>query len=138
MKRVIFLCTGNSCRSQMAEGFARAYGKGVIDPYSAGLAPSGINPNAVRVMAELGIDISGQCSDAIDVELLDSMDMVVTLCGHANEACPVTPTHIKRLHWPVDDPAGASGTEDEVLAEFRRVRDDVGRRVKELVEELRG
>lgn len=138
MVKVMFLCTGNSCRSQMAEGFARERGKGLIDAYSAGISPAGVNPNAVRAMTEIGIDISGQSSEPIDLELLDRMDMVVTLCGHANEMCPVTPTHIKRLHWPIDDPVGTTGTDEEVMAAFRKARDEIGIRVKSLVESLRG
>ncbi len=138
MVKVMFLCTGNSCRSQMAEGFARERGKGLIDAYSAGISPAGVNPNAVRAMTEIGIDISAQSSESIDLELLDRMDMVVTLCGHANEMCPVTPTHIKRLHWPIDDPVGTTGTDEEVMAAFRKARDEIGIRVKSLVESLRG
>jgi len=122
----------------MAEGFARERGKGLIDAYSAGISPAGVNPNAVRAMTEIGIDISGQSSEPIDLELLDRMDMVVTLCGHANEMCPVTPTHIKRLHWPIDDPVGTTGTDEEVMAAFRKARDEIGIRVKSLVESLRG
>jgi arsenate reductase (thioredoxin) len=136
MLKVMFLCTGNSCRSQMAEGFASSYGRGIVDAYSAGIAPAGVNPYAVRVMAELGIDISGQTSDPIDVELLDGMDMVVTLCGHAKEACPVTPTHIKRLHWPVEDPVGTVGSDEEVMAAFRKTRDEISGHVRELVDSL--
>jgi len=120
----------------MAEGFARSYGKGLVDAYSAGIAPAGVNPYAVRAMAELGIDISGQTSDPIDVELLDRMDMVVTLCGHANEMCPVTPTHIKRLHWPVDDPVGTLGGDEVVMAAFRKARDEIAQKVRAFVDTI--
>lgn len=121
----MFLCTGNSCRSQMAEGLARELGKGKIEAHSAGLAPSSVNANAVKVMQEIGIDISRQTSKAIDPDLLLKMDVVITLCGHAEEMCPMTPSQIKRLHWPVDDPILATGTENEVLLEFRRARDEI-------------
>jgi arsenate reductase len=138
MVKVMFLCTGNSCRSQMAEGLARHYGRGVIDAYSAGLAPAGVNPNAVKVMAELGIDITGQSSKPVDAELMGSMDFVITLCGHADSMCPSTPPHIKKIHWPTDDPVGATGTEEEILSEFRRARDEIVGKVRELVDKLGG
>ena len=125
MIRVMFLCTGNSCRSQMAEGLARELGKGKIEAYSAGLAPSQVNPYAVRVMQEIGIDISRQTSKAINQDLILKMDVVITLCGHAEVLCPMTPPQVKRLHWPIDDPILATGTENEVLLEFRRARDQI-------------
>ncbi|HAR46468.1 MAG TPA: arsenate reductase [Nitrospiraceae bacterium] len=121
----MFLCTGNSCRSQMAEGLARELGKGKIEAYSAGLAPSQVNPYAVRVMQEIGIDISRQTSKAINQDLILKMDVVITLCGHAEVLCPMTPPQVKRLHWPIDDPILATGTENEVLLEFRRARDQI-------------
>ena len=125
MIRVMFLCTGNSCRSQMAEGLARELGKGKNEAYSAGLAPSQVNPYAVRVMQEIGIDISRQTSKAINQDLILKMDVVITLCGHAEVLCPMTPPQVKRLHWPIDDPILATGTENEVLLEFRRARDQI-------------
>lgn len=129
----MFLCTGNSCRSQMAEGFARAlFGDG-WEVYSAGIEPTGVNPRAVEAMREVGIDISGQTSNHIDQELLRKMDLVVTLCGDAEERCPVTPPSVRRIHWPLPDPAKARGSEDEIMAEFRRVRDDIKRRVEYLL-----
>jgi len=137
MLKVMFLCTGNSCRSQMAEGLARILGKGTLEVYSAGVMPAGVNPNAVRVMKEIGIDISGQTSDPIDMKLLESMDVVITLCGHAEAACPPTPPGITRLHWPVDDPVGTVGTEAEVLNAFRRTRDEIGDRVQQFIDEVR-
>jgi arsenate reductase len=129
----MFLCTGNSCRSQMAEGLAGELGNGLIEPYSAGLIPVGINPNAITVMKEIGIDISGQKSEAIDDELLNSMDIIMTLCGHADAACPATPRGIKRFHTPVDDPVGAVGTREEVLEEFRRARDEIRDKINDLI-----
>ena len=108
--KVMFLCTGNSCRSQMAEGLARELGKGVLEPYSAGLMAAGVLPRAIAVMKEIGIDISGRKSKTIDERLLKNMDVVVTLCDNAAEACPWTPPEIKRLHWPIKDPVGTRGT----------------------------
>lgn len=135
MNKVMFLCTGNSCRSQMAEGLLRHIAGGRFEVYSAGLRPIGINKYAVKAMAEVGIDITGQTSDPIDPELLDSMDYAITLCGNANEACPTTPPDVKRIHWPVDDPYYATGTEDEIMAEFRRVREDIRARIETFIAE---
>ena len=137
MLKLMFLCTGNSCRSQMAEGFARVLGKGIIEPYSAGLKPAGVNEKAERVMEEIGIDISKQTSKAIDEKLLKQMDIVITLCDNAAESCPWTPPEIKRIHWSLEDPAKATGSEEEVMNEFRRIRDEIEQRVKNLVEEVR-
>ena len=137
MVKVMFLCTGNTCRSQMAEGFARELGKGVVEAYSAGLTPSRVHPRAVQVMGELGIDISGQSSKSIDDALLRRMDVIITLCGHAEEMCPMTPPEIKRIHWPIDDPVSAVGTEEEVLREFRRARDEIRGKIEQFVSELR-
>ncbi len=136
MIKVMFLCTGNSCRSQMAEGFARELGKGIIEPYSAGLNPAGLNERAVIVMKELGIDISNQQSKSIDMDLLKSMDIVITLCDDAAESCPWTPPEIKRIHWSLKDPAKATGTEEEIMNEFRRTRDEIEKRVKDLIKEV--
>jgi arsenate reductase len=132
--KIMFLCTGNSCRSQMAEGFAKAFGAGRLKVYSAGLIPAGVNPYAIRVMAEAGIDISGQRSKAIDRKLLEKMDMVVTLCGHADALCPQTPAYVKRFHWPTDDPVGTRGTDEEIMAAFRKTRDEIAVKVRGLVE----
>jgi arsenate reductase len=137
MKKIMFLCTGNSCRSQMAEGFAREFGKDIIEPHSAGLSPAGLNALAVRVMREIDIDISQQKSKPIDEDLLKTMDIVITLCDNAAESCPCTPPEIKRLHWSIKDPAKAQGTEEEVLDEFRKARDEIEQRVKNLVMEVR-
>lgn len=133
----MFICTGNSCRSQMAEGFARRFGSGLIEAHSAGLIPAGVNKNAVKVMAELGIDISEQDSKAIDFKLVDSMDMVVTLCSHAELMCPRTPTNVLRVHWPIEDPIGATGSEEKVLNEFRRARDEIRGRIIGLINEIK-
>lgn len=128
-RKVMFLCTGNSCRSQMAEGWARALGGDLWEVYSAGLEAHGLNPRAAAVMAEAGVDISGQTSKTIDPELLNRMDLVITVCSHADAHCPVTPPHVERWHWPFDDPAKARGDEAAVMAEFRRVRDEIRARV---------
>ena len=133
MRKVMFLCTGNSCRSQMAEGFARTLGKGLIDPYSAGLIAAGVNRRAISVMKEIGIDISGQKSEEINEDLLKTMDVIITLCGNAEESCPYTPPQIKRIHWPINDPVGTIGTEEEILKEFLRARDEIKKKMVELI-----
>jgi arsenate reductase len=130
MLKVMFLCTGNSCRSQMAEGFARDLGKGLIEARSAGLMAAGVHPRAIAVMREIGIDISRQRSREIDPDLLRTMDVVITLCGNANEACPRTPPEVKRLHWPVEDPVGTIGTEETIMREFRRARDEIREKIQ--------
>ncbi len=126
--RILFLCTGNSCRSQMAEGFARALRADAVEAWSAGVEKHGLNPDAVRVMAEAGVDISGQVSK-LTRELPDaSFDYIVTLCGHANESCPFFPGAAKRVHAGFDDPpalAAGAATEEERLAPYRRVRDEI-------------
>jgi len=126
--KVLFLCTGNSCRSQMAEGWARALKGDVIEAYSAGIATHGLNPNAVKVMAEAGVDISGHQSKNV-ADLMDvPFDYVVTLCGHANETCPMFPGKAKVVHVGFDDPpklAKEARTQEEALGHYRRVRDDI-------------
>ena len=109
----------------MAEGFAREFGKGFIEAHSAGLNPAGLNERAVKAMREIGIDISDQKSKPIDGDLLKKMDVVITLCDNAAESCPWTPPEIKRIHWSLKDPAKAEGTEEEIMEEFRRVRDEI-------------
>jgi len=137
MVKVMFLCTGNSCRSQMAEGFARELGKGVVEPYSAGLSPQGVNEKAVIVMKEAGIDISQQTSKAIDTDLLKKMDVIITLCDNAAQSCPWTPPDIKLINWPLDDPAKATGSEEEILNEFRRVRDEIKEWIKDFIKDIK-
>ena len=126
-----FLCTGNSCRSQMAEAFGHMYLSDKYDVYSAGIEAHGLNPNAIKAMDEIGIDIRNQTSDVIDSELLNNADIVVTLCGDANDKCPMTPPHVTRWHWGFDDPARAEGTEEEKWAVFQRVRDEIDARIEE-------
>ncbi|OBR64026.1 arsenate reductase (thioredoxin) [Paenibacillus oryzae] len=130
-KIVYFLCTGNSCRSQIAEGFGHHYLSEKFDVYSAGIEAHGLNPKAVRAMAEKGIDISNQTSDIINPEILNKADIVVTLCGDANDKCPITPPHVIRFHWGFDDPAKATGTEEERWGVFQRVRDEIEARIKQ-------
>jgi len=125
LTRVMFLCTGNACRSQMAEGFARKLGKDLIEPFSAGLIAAGVHPRAIAVMKEIDIDISGQRSKTINEKLLLTMDIVVTLCNNAEEACPSTPSRIHRFYWPVRDPVNTIGTTEEVTQDFRRARDEI-------------
>ena len=127
---IYFLCTGNSCRSQMAEGFGKAILSGKYEIYSAGIEAHGLNQTAVEVMKEAGVDISGQKSEMIDREQLNSADFVITLCGDAQKRCPVTPPHVKRMHWGVNDPARAKGTREEQLKEFRKVRDEIRERIR--------
>lgn len=131
--RVMFVCTGNSARSQMAEGFARHFGQGRIEAYSAGMEPSRLNPFAVAVMQEKGIDISPQRSKVFDEDLARRMDVVVTVCGNADERCPILPPEVKKLHWPLEDPAAARGTDPEILAKFRESRDQIESRVRDLL-----
>ena len=125
MPRVYFLCTGNACRSQMAEGFAKQLLGPQWQVKSAGLEAHGLNPLATQVMAEKGIDIAGQRSKVIDTEALQHADLIVTLCGDARDRCPVTPPAVRRLHWPLKDPAAATGSLAEVMQAFRDVRDEI-------------
>ncbi|WP_053365392.1 arsenate reductase (thioredoxin) [Bacillus sp. FJAT-27245] len=130
-KTIYFLCTGNSCRSQMAEGWAKKYlSNEEWEVKSAGLEAHGLNPNAVKAMKEAGIDISNQTSDVIDPNILNNANLIVTLCGHAADHCPVTPPHVKKEHWGFDDPAKAEGKDEEKWAFFQRVRDEIGDRIK--------
>ncbi len=135
--KILFVCTGNSARSQMAEGFARHLGQGRVEAYSAGVEPSRLNPYAVAVMQEKGIDISGQRSKAFEEELARRMDVVVTVCGNADERCPVLPPGVNRFHWPLEDPAKATGGQAEILAKFREIRDQIETRILELLREFR-
>lgn len=133
---ILFLCTGNSCRSQIAEGWARHIGGDHVEVQSAGIEAHGKNPRALAVMQEVGIDISGQESTIVSDEMLQMADIVVTVCGHADEQCPVLPPNVKKVHWPLTDPAKATGTEEEIMAEFRATRDEVETRVRGLLAEL--
>jgi len=134
---ILFVCTGNSARSQMAEAFARHYGKGQLEASSAGIDPKGLHPLTVKVMAEKGMDVSRQGSKALTDEMLRKADYVVTVCGHADEQCPALPSHVRKLHWPIDDPAILSGrAPEEVLAAFRTARDELESRVRKFLSTL--
>ena len=126
--RILFLCTGNSCRSQMAEGWARSLRADLFDAYSAGIEKHGLNPRAVQVMAEAGVDITSQESQKLEDLPTQQFDLVVTVCGHANENCPVFPGQGRVVHIPFDDPpklARDATSEEEALIHFRRVRDEI-------------
>lgn len=130
-----FLCTGNSCRSQMADGWAQKYLPEDWEVYSAGIETHGVNPNAIKAMNEVGIDISHHTSDLINPEILNKATLVVTLCGDAADKCPMTPPGVRREHWGFEDPAKATGTEEEKWAVFQQVRDAIGARIEQFVNE---
>ena len=126
--KILFLCTGNSCRSQMAEGWARHLKSDVIEPYSAGIETHGMNPRAVKVMAEAGVDITGQWSKHLDELKGVDFDYVVTVCANAHESCPIFPGPAKIVHVGFDDPprlAKTAKTDEEALGHYRRVRDEI-------------
>lgn len=124
-KRVLILCTGNSCRSQMAEGIAQYLFSNQYEVFSAGTHPSHVNPYAIKVMQEIGIDISHKQSKSLDIFIDQPFDYVMTVCGNADQRCPVFPGPSKRLHWAFEDPVHATGSEAAILAEFRKVRDTI-------------
>lgn len=126
MKRVLILCTGNSCRSHMAEGILRSAAGDLVDVHSAGSQPAGtVHPKAIAALHEIGIDISGHSSKPMSDFLGRQIDTVITVCGIADQACPMFPGQVHRHHWGFDDPAHAAGTDEEIMAEFRRVRDQI-------------
>ena len=128
-KKLLVLCTGNSARSQMAEGLLRNEGGDRFEVYSAGTKPSRVRDEAIAVMAEIGIDISGQRSKSVDEFVGQDLDFVITVCNHAQQICPVFPGTVKRLHWPFDDPAAVQGSDEVRLAAFREVRDQIHGRI---------
>jgi len=134
--KILFLCTGNSCRSQIAEGWAKQLGGDQFDVYSAGIESHGKNPRAIAVMKEAGVDISKQESTKLTDQMLVGLDYVVTVCGHADEHCPILPVETEKEHWPLPDPARATGTEEEIMQVFRASRDDIKQRVADLLERL--
>ncbi|UCD35725.1 MAG: arsenate reductase ArsC, partial [Nitrospiraceae bacterium] len=134
--RVMFLCTGNSCRSHIAEGFAREMGKGMPESFSAGIAPCHVHPLAIRVMHEKGINISRHRSKAIDPDLLGSMDFVITLCSHADRYCPPVPPGVRRVHIPVNDPVGTIGSEEKILLAFRKTRDEIEEKLRGMISDI--
>ncbi len=134
-RRVLFVCTGNSARSLMAEAFLRTIGGEAFDVSSAGTQPKGINPMTSRVLLEAGIDDPRLRSKSVGAYLTEEFDDVITVCDQAREVCPVFPGGVRRLHWSFDDPAAAEGTDDERIAEFRRVRDEIEARIRAYVAE---
>lgn len=133
MINILYLCTGNSCRSQMAEGWTRRLGEDRFEVQSAGIEAHGKNPRAIMVMQEAGVDISGQESTIVTDEMLSLADVVVTVCGHADEQCPILPPGVQKVHWPLTDPAKAAGSETEIMDQFRATRNDIENRVRELL-----
>ena len=123
---VLILCTGNSCRSHMAEGILRAAAGDILEVHSAGSKPAGyVHPLAIKALAEIGIDISHHRSKSMHEFLDQKIETVITVCGKADQVCPIYPGQVNRFHWPFDDPAHASGTEEEQMKVFRRVRDEL-------------
>lgn len=131
---ILFLCTGNSCRSQMAEGWAKKHGGDSFVIQSAGIESHGKNPRAIAVMKEAGVDISDQESTKVTDEMLEQANLVISVCGHADEHCPVLPAGTEKEHWPLKDPAKAQGTEGQIMQQFRASRNDIEQRVKTLLE----
>lgn len=135
---ILFLCTGNSCRSQIAEGWAKQFAPAGWRIESAGIEAHGKNPRAIEVMREEGVDISAQESTRVTDAMLAGADLVVTVCGHADEHCPALPPTVKKLHWPLNDPAKAAGSEEDIMKVFRTSRDDIKERTSNLLAELQG
>lgn len=136
-QRVLFLCTHNSARSQMAEGMLRAWAGDRFEAFSAGTEAARVRPLAIAAMDELGIDLRGHASKTLERYLDEPFDLVVTVCDQAREACPVFPGARRTDHWSLEDPSTASGSEDERLAVFRRVRDEIAVRIRELISSFR-
>jgi arsenate reductase len=134
---ILFLCTGNSCRSQMAEAWARELGGDRFEVQSAGIEAHGKNPNAIDIMREAGIDISGQESTILNEQMLNRADVVVTVCGHADEMCPALPPSVRKIHWPLSDPARAAGAHEKIMGEFRATRNEIEERVRTLISQLK-
>ena len=134
-KRVLFLCTGNSCRSHIAEGLLRSLGGERFEVFSAGAKPAGyVHPLAIEAMQEIGVDISGHTSKPVDQFSSEQFDFVVTVCDSAREACPHFPNATHQLHWSFDDPALAAGTDEQKLRVFRSVRDEIRHRIRRFLE----
>jgi len=133
--KVLILCTGNSCRSQMAEGFLRDFGGDAYEAHSAGTTPSAVNPLAVEAMREAGVDISQQRSKNVTEYLGQHFPVIITVCDNAAKNCPIFPGPALRLHWPFQDPAEATGTPEERIAAFRKVRDEISLRIQSWIAE---
>ena len=136
-RRVLILCTGNSARSQMAEGWLRELGGGRIEVHSAGTHPSRVRPEAVEAMREVGVEIGSHRSKSVDEFAGQAFDYVITVCDNARENCPVFPGKAERVHWGFDDPASVEGAWEERMSSFRRVRDEIGARLREWAEAVR-
>ena len=133
--RVLILCTGNSARSQMAEGLLRHDAGNVYEVSSAGTRPSHVRPEAIAVMGEIGIDISGHRSKSVDEFAGQAFDYVITVCDNAKESCPIFPATTKRIHWSLEDPAAVQGSKEERRAEFRRIRDQIRSLLRQFAQE---
>jgi arsenate reductase (thioredoxin) len=133
-RSVLFLCTGNSCRSQMAEGLLRHMAGDRFEVFSAGTRPAGLNPDSVRAMQEVGIDIAGHRSKCVDEYAGRDFDFIITVCDSARQSCPVFPSAAARLHWDLEDPAAARGSDDERMHVFRSIRDEIAGRIREFLE----
>lgn len=132
--RVLILCTGNSARSQMAEGLLRHDAGNAFEVFSAGTKPTEVRPEAIAVMREAGIDISGHRSKSVDEFAGQDFDYVITVCDNAKQSCPIYPAKTKRIHWSIEDPAAVQGSEEERLAAFRRIRDELRLRLQRFAE----
>jgi len=135
--KVLFLCTGNSCRSQMAEGLLKHYGNSKFEVYSAGFIPSFVHPLAIKVMAELGIDITGQRSKSANEYLGREFSYIITVCDNAKKLCPTFPGQHRRLHWSIEDPVSATGSEEEMLKAFRKVCHKILKKINHFIFNLR-
>ncbi len=133
---VYFICTGNSCRSQIAEAWLRHMAGDRFEVYSGGIEAHGMNPRTVATMQEAGIDISAQSSTLLDQDLLNRTDFAITLCGDAYDRCPIMPLHVMRLHWGFEDPARAAGAEEEIMGKFAEVRDGIKEKVRWFIDRL--
>ena len=136
MKKILFLCTGNSCRSQIAEGLANSILDSSYNIESAGTEAHGVNPNAIATLKEIGIDISNYKSKSIHLDELNRFDLVITLCGDAKEKCPILNKGVKHIHWDLKDPAKFKGTETEIMSQFRNTRDLISNYIEELKNNL--
>ncbi|MEY4203687.1 MAG: hypothetical protein RL013_1390 [Bacteroidota bacterium] len=134
MKKILVLCTGNSCRSQIAEGYLRHFADGRAEVYSAGVETHGVNPRAIAIMKEDGIDISGHTSNHVDEYRDIDFDFVITVCDNALERCPYFPTNARKFHYNFPDPAKATGSEEEIMASFRAVRELVKAYSRDFIE----
>lgn len=134
--KVLFLCTGNSARSQMAEALLRHLGGNRFEAHSAGLDPKGMNPLTVEALAEIGLDTEGQSSKNLQIYLGQTFDHVITVCDHANEKCPAWPGKTQRHHWSFEDPAADTGTHEEQLKVFRKIRDQISARIKAWLQDV--